>query len=388
MALFAQLLSFFTTTILSKNIFFIILGIFGVGFIVAFHEFGHLIFCKIFNIKAPSFSIGMGPRLISKKFGTTEYSISAIPIGGYVEMAQSSDDALAPASDKTEHYFDTRPYWQKMLVMSGGIMFNMLFAYTIFTLLYFFGMPNTPIAYPENALTVVSSIVKDSPAEKANLQIGDTIIAINGVSVHGNVEELFAQVGSLANQTAHFTIERNKDRVEVDVTLIEKKIGDTSVGFLGVGFETTTLPGMPFFTALKRGVARTNLVIKATLQGFKAIFSKRNIDSFGGPIMIISQTIQHAERGIKIFLAFLALISINLAILNLIPLPILDGGQALFATIEALIRRPLNVRIREYLALATWAIFILLTLYISFKDIKVLRAVHTQEAKQESTLKS
>jgi regulator of sigma E protease len=185
------------------------------------------------------------------------------------------------------------------------------------------------------------------------------------------------QIKPLANQAVAFELERNNHKITKTVTLTEH-------GLLGVGFETKALPALPFFTAVKQGFNRTNLIVFATLQSFKNMFFKRNIEGLGGPIMIFSETIKHAEQGIKIFLTFLTLISVNLAILNLIPLPILDGGQALFATIEALIRRPLPVRIREYLALGTWVLFILLTLYLSFKDIKFIRALRNNNSAQQS----
>ncbi len=382
--LLEQLWSFLSTTFLSKNILFIALGIFGIGFVIAFHELGHLLFCKLFGIKAPSFSIGMGPKILSRKIGTTEYSISAIPLGGYVEIAQASEESSAHTK---EAYFETRPYWQKMLVMGGGIMFNMIFAYTTLSLLYLSGMPNSPIAYPENAIPVINSIIKDGPAQTAGLQVGDKVLAINGTPIHDDIGALFDQIRPLAHTKARFSLERNNHQFDRNVTLGERKEAGASAGFLGVGFETRALPALPFFSALKRGFSRTNTIVVATIKSFKGMFANRSIEGLGGPIMIISQTIKHAERGLKIFFTFLALISINLAILNLIPLPILDGGQALFATIEAIIRRPLPVRMREYLALGTWAIFILLTLYLSFKDIKFIRALRNDTVTQKDAQK-
>lgn len=382
MALLEQLYSFVSTTFFSKNIIFIAMGIFGIGFIIAFHELGHLLFCKFFGIKAPSFSIGMGPKIISRTIGTTEYSISAIPLGGYVEIAQAQQDT-APQTHG-EGYFEDKPYWQKMLVMVGGILFNMIFAYTVFILLYLTGMPNTPIAYPQNAIPQISSVIPDGPAHKAGMQAGDRIVAINGVPLEDDIELFFSTIKPLGNQAVTMDLERDKQLITANVTLSERKEDGLSVGFLGVGFETRALPPLPFVAALKQGFNRTNLIVFATLQSFKNMFVHRNIDGLGGPIMIISQTIKQAERGIKIFLTFLALISINLAILNLIPLPILDGGQALFATIETIIRRPLDARVREYIAMGTWAIFIALTLYLSIRDIKIIRALRNNKSIEKS----
>lgn len=362
----------------SKNIIYLGIGIIGVGFVIAFHEMGHFLFCKLFNIRTPTFSIGMGPRLFTKRIGDTDFTLSAIPLGGYVEIAQSPEDSNEQLYAQDE-YFAHKPYWQKMLVMSGGILFNLIFAVLMFAYLFWSGMPNTPLAYPDNADLIISTVAQDSPAQAAGLASHDKISALNGTLLNNSVSELLTYIQGHPSETVKLTIEREGQSKDIEVKLGENRISDSlTIGFLGVDFETHPLSPMPFIASIKKGFALTKIIISQTAKIFKWMFQERHIKGLSGPIMIFSQTIQHAERGAKIFLAFLAIISINLAVLNLIPLPILDGGQALFATIEAIIRRSLPSRIKEYIMIVTWIGLLALTLYLSFKDIQLIKMFRSQ----------
>lgn len=381
MALISSVAGIIKTYLLSKNIFLIALALVGVGFIIAFHELGHFLFCKLFGIRTPSFSIGMGPRIFTKKIGETDFSLSAIPMGGYVEIANIPEEGVS--ADQAPAYFANKPYWQKMLVMSGGILFNIIFAYFVFIMLYWVGMPNTPLIYPENAKPVISSVLKDSPAEKAQLKPNDHIVKINDTALNNDISVLYKQLETLANQSAKFTIERDNKLVTLDVALAEKTLGGKSIGYLGAGFATEDLPGFPFITAVKKGIHRTTYLLTHMFSMFKAMFAKRDVEGLGGPIMIFSQTIAHAERGLKILLAFLAIISINLALINIVPLPILDGGQALFATLEAIIQRPLNQKIKEYIQIATWLMLITLLVLLSIKDVRSIKKSFTSTTTEE-----
>ena len=147
---------------LSHNSLSIIFGIFGIGFLIGIHEFGHFLFCKLFKINTPTFSIGFGPKLLKKKFGNTLFTLSAIPLGGYVEIEGQDNTTKTQGS----HSFSVKPLYQKLSVIFGGILFNLLFSYIIFTLIFLLGTPKTPLLYPQNAVPVISTIEKDSPASK------------------------------------------------------------------------------------------------------------------------------------------------------------------------------------------------------------------------------
>jgi regulator of sigma E protease len=356
-----------------QSALFILFGCIGMGFLIGFHELGHFMFAKLFNVRTPSFSIGFGPKIISKKIGETEFSLSAIPLGGYVEIAGAAE--IGQGEQKEAHATDVgsfakKPYYQKLLIMLGGILFNLAFAYCALIILCATGIPKTPLIQK----TTITHIVPGSAAEKCGLSLGDRIIAINGVLIENNVQTLQSIIYPLASQQTAITFERNGALQETSMTLGEKFIGGKTVGTLGVEFEIAPTPAMPFTKALTEGISMTNSWIKNTITGFMNI--RKNHGEMGGPVMIIAMTTRAAASGFKILLLLLAIISINLAILNLIPLPILDGGQILFYTIEAVIRRPLPDKIREYIHIGTWIMFILLFLYLSAKDIFRLASPH------------
>jgi regulator of sigma E protease len=348
---------------IGQNLFFAIMGIAGIGFVIGFHELGHFLFCKIFGIRTQSFSIGFGPRILTKKIGETEFALSAIPLGGYVDMSSPE------GKEKDQYSFTQRPYWQKLFVMLGGIAFNILFAYIALTLVFMSGMPATPALYPANARPIISAVEKDSPADKAGLKVKDMIVAINGEGINNSAPKLLELIKPLANKSATITIEREGKHEEITIIIGERTCLGEKVGSLGVGFELMPMPGMPLWQSIKRGIQLANSHLADTYKAFKYLLTSCDTTNLVGPVMIFSATMKGAAAGFKIFLIFLAIISVNLAILNLIPLPILDGGQVLFYTIEAIIGRSIPDRVREYIFIATWLAFIALTLYLVGKDI-------------------
>lgn len=369
--------------LVSQKVFFSLAGLLGIGFIIGFHELGHFLFCKMFHIRTPSFSIGFGPKLISKKIGETEFSLSAIPIGGYVEIAGASevgqgDQREAYASD--EHSFARKPWWQKMCVLLGGIAFNLMFAYAALTFLFMAGIPNSGMLYPRNAVPVVAAVEAGSPADLAGIKEGDTIVSIDGQPLNQEIgqDQSHAMVTALrglkkkANQPATFVVQHDGEQRALEITLREQKLMGQTTGSAGLVFQTEERRGFSILDSLKQGIEVTNAYIAHTFQAFKYIFSRADLSQAGGPLMIISATVKSAGMGFKMFLLLLALISINLAILNLIPVPILDGGQLLFYTIEAIVGRPLPVRVREYIHIASWVAFMALLVWLTYNDLRVL----------------
>jgi regulator of sigma E protease len=355
--------------LISHNIFYILLGILGMGFLIGFHELGHFLFCKLFGIRTPSFSIGFGPRLLSKKIGGTLFSLSAIPLGGYVEIAGNAEMGQGEQKESLSHdegSFATKPYYQKLLVMLGGIIFNLAFAYAAFILIYVSGLPSTPHFYPDNAQPVISEVLEDSPARHAGLKTGDY-----GTPVHGDVARAIKLIEPLAGQKAEIAVDREGIEHSYVAMVGEKPSAESpseKVGSLGVVFQMSSTQ-YPFLKAVKLGIAKVNYVIAKTAGAFKSLFSGRDLKHMAGPLMIISMTAKSAGAGFKIFLFLLAMISINLAVLNLIPLPILDGGQILFTTIEAIIGRELPIKVKEYIHIACWLLLLGLILFISAHDL-------------------
>jgi len=347
------------------NIFLLLVGLAGLTLLVVLHEFGHFLFCKVFKIHTPSFSIGFGPVLASRQIGGTLFKLCAIPLGGYVEMAGAAEVGQGEqleAHRTDQDSFVSKPYYQKLLVMFGGILANLLFAYAAFIIICTAGFPKQPVP-------TIRAIIADSAAARYGLQERDTIVAINNVSIDQDVEKLINLYQPLPKQEITVTVERNTQRMEVPLVLDEKLVAGKAIGSLGVEFDFVELPAQSFVSAIQDGIAKTNKNIIATLSVFKVLITKDGINNLVGPIGIISLASQGAAQGIKVLLLLLAIISINLAVLNLLPLPILDGGQILFYTIEAIIGKPLSPRVREYIHIATWLMLLALFVYLSTKDL-------------------
>lgn len=341
---------------IGTKLFVIVLGITGIGFIIGFHELGHFLLCKLMKVDVPTFTIGMGPRLLSRRFGNTQFSLSLLPIGGYVEIKPES--------------FSKKPYWKKLSVMLAGIIFNLVFAYTVFIALTLVGMPREVVPLSERYKPVVATILQGTPACRSALREGDRIITFNDTKTEGNIETLMKLIITGTNQSILLTVERAGHSTKVPVTLGARTVGTHTVGNLGITFQEIPPPRYSFATAIKKGITYTNLLIYRTLMGLKSLVFKRDTTGLGGPVMIMQQTVKFAGKGIKLFLTFLAALSIGLAMLNLIPLPIFDGGQVLLHSIEAIIRRDLPIKIKEIIFGISWIFLLLLTAYIAVRDVK------------------
>jgi len=390
---------------LSNNLLLVFLGIFGIGFIIGFHELGHFLFGKLFSLKTPSFAVGFGPKLYRKKIGETEFSLGAIPLGGYVETDKKS--------------FESKPYYQKMLVISGGMVFNMLFAYIVFCLLFILGLPKTRILYPLNSIPVIQSIAKKSEVQRLNVKLekhvmkllekfeslniksGDKILAINKQIIGDNPKILFEKIRSAADNNENIilkieqdiiktysptTQKMNSEKSTVEITVGAKALLDALLTLpLPITLQLTEMKGLPFFEAVKSGIKFTNMYFVQILIKFKEMFVKRDTTSLGGPIAVISYTIQSAGQGFKTFLLFLALISVSLVVLNMIPLPILDGGQALLYTIEAIIGRCLSDRIKEFIFIISWIFILILFVLVSTRDVWMIFSPYMTSIKRIAT---
>lgn len=346
----------------------------GFGLLIAIHEFGHYAFAKLFNIGTPIFSIGFGPSLIKKKIGDTEFRLAPIPLGGYcaIEGAEEAElnmtDTKKSAGDRS---FATRSYWKKFLVLTGGIMFNMLFAYGVFTFLNFGNIQE------KQAFITVQNIVKESPAAGSDLQAGDQIrfydeyeLNQNPLHTQQSLAKFLKFLEQNPDQKVHLTVQRKQEQLCIPVRLGNKN----GRGSLGIGLDIKEIPtGKVTYNSLSKaisiGITMTHHWTRQTVSGLLGMFKKRSLEGVGGPVMLLSQSFQMAQVGLSELLRFLAIISISLAVINLIPFGPLDGGQLLFTTVEAVIRRKIPARIKETLTLGAALVLLVLILFLSYKDI-------------------
>lgn len=341
---------------IAQNFMFIMAGIIGIGFCIGFHELGHYLFCKLFDVRTPSFSIGFGPSIWKKKIGETQFTLAAIPLGGYVEIAGAAEVGQGDQKDahaKDKRSFAIKPYWQKLLIMLGGIIFNLMFAYFALILLHIIGMPKS--------VPVIKAVADQSIAQKLDFQPQDRITAVNGQGINQDLSKLYNAL--LSGQETTVTITRNDQILTVPVA------AGTSPDNLGVTFVSVKNEGLSFAESVKKGIALTNKYIIGTAMSLKNMFSKRDVSGLQGPLSIIQIMSKGIQESFGLFLLLLALISVNLAILNLIPLPILDGGQILFYTIEAIIRRPIHAKVREYIHIGSWILILGLIVWLSAQDV-------------------
>lgn len=350
---------------------FILIGLGGLAFLIAFHELGHFLFCKLFNIHTPSFSIGFGPVLFARKIGTTLFKLSIIPLGGYVEIAGSQEigqgeQLHSQAQDETS--FAKKPFWQKFLVMIGGILFNLIFAYTAFIATFWIGAPKTQLLYPTIAIPVVAEVLENSSAFNI-IQRGDTILTINDIPLDNSISPYIKRISIPTDTPVNLTVKRESEVLPLTLKPTLQKVHGVETASLGIIFEMKEPASIPFSLAISTGIAETHRWIGNIWKDFRYLLSEKKLGKMAGPLMIVHTSAQLAGKGFLLFLLFLAIISINLAILNLIPIPILDGGQIVFHAIEALFGRPLHEKAQYIIHLLCWILFLCLFIFLSWQDI-------------------
>jgi regulator of sigma E protease len=339
----------------------IIASILGISFIVVFHEFGHYIFCKIFNVYTPTFSIGIGKILYSKKIGDTNFCISAGPIGGYVEVA--TEEGINGSLG-----FNQISYWKKVLIMLGGIFFNFLLTYFILVALLCTKMPENATGYYEPCTTTISALSQNSINAQA-LQKGDILVSVNHEPLDHNLtlaRKIIAQNYQKEMQLPAQVI-RHGETIDITLNLQGIKASPSVSSQLNALFEHK--PSLSLKDSLKVAYFSVVFYTKAIADGLKKIFHAKTTQGFVGPLMAVAASTKSAEKGLGSLLFFLAIISINLGFMNLLPLPIFDGGQFVIFTIETLLRRQLSERIRHWIGISSWVLAIGLLVIFTIKDL-------------------
>ncbi len=427
------------------------------GILIFVHELGHFLFAKLAKVKVLKFSLGFGPRVLGKKYGETEYLVSAIPLGGYVKMlGEESGDEIS-AEDRARAY-NFQPVGKRILIVLSGPVFNLLFAALVFALISASGVP---VPYPD-----IGKVAENSPAARAGLMTGDRVTAIDGSAVK-SWDEIESFMNKNQGKTLLFTIKRGEAVKELSVTpekksekdifgesrevwnigispLLYPDVGEVTKGSPAekaglqkgdriVEIEGTALktwqdmtaiihesPGKPLKFRIKRGDRLTEVTITPEKSAFtgpggekKEIgligvrplgndFIKRYgpveairfgvmrtwdvsaltvvsivkliqriipAETIGGPILIFQMAGQQAAHGPLSFFTFLAVISINLGVLNLLPIPMLDGGHVLFLLIEAVRRKPVSEKVIMIAQRAGLAVIITLMIFAFYNDI-------------------
>ncbi|KAA0076012.1 RIP metalloprotease RseP [Tardiphaga sp. P9-11] len=359
---------------------YIIPFLFVLTIVVFFHELGHFLVARWNGVKVLTFSLGFGPELVgfNDRHGT-RWKISAIPLGGYVKFFGDESEASTPSStalegmtaDERKGSFHHKRVGQRAAIVAAGPIANFILAIVIFTCLFtFFGKPSTTAK--------VDSIQAGSAAEKAGFQSGDIIKAIDG-KVIGSFSDMQRIVGTKAGEQLAFSVRRGEATVELKATPELREVKDSfgnvhRLGVLGITRATAvgeaTTERVNPATAFVLGVKETWFVVDRTIAYIGGVFTGREAaDQIGGPMRIAQISGQVATIGLTALIHLAAVLSISIGLLNLFPVPLLDGGHLLFYAVEAVRGRPLSERAQEMGFRIGLGLVLMLMVFATYNDI-------------------
>lgn len=339
------------------------------AFLIFFHELGHFVAARYFGVHVEVFSIGFGKRIFTKKFANTQWSLSLIPLGGYVRMKGQDDSNPALKSYDDDAYNNKTPF-QRIIISAAGPLANFLLAFLLYLVVSVIGVP-TP-------LSSIGELVKKSPAIEAGIALKDTLVSIDGKPIK-YWHEIGEHIGQ-NSQVHQLTILRNNEYIDLSIAprLLETKniFGETKQSYLlGISPNPHKVEYIPYNVTdgvqfAYEQTLRASLYILKSLQ--KLISGLIPIENLGGVISIVDTTSKVSSMGLISLLMFTALISVNLGVINLLPIPALDGGHILFHLYELITKKAANEDIMIKLTLIGWGILLSLMLLGVYNDIKRL----------------
>ncbi|MDX9762566.1 MAG: RIP metalloprotease RseP [Desulfomonilia bacterium] len=340
------------------------------GILIFIHELGHFLFAKLNGVGVLKFSLGFGPALVKKRVGETEYQISVIPLGGYVKMlgeGSTPEDEFTPMDP--EKSFAGKGLGVRALIVAAGPVFNLLLAIVIYMVIGWTGIPTIP--------PVVGEVMDGTPAETAGLMPGDRIVSIQGSPVQSWEDISIIMQENEAGENVQFVIERGGTDFTVNATPImikDKNLFGEEIERPMIGIsrsEEVVMKHLGFFPGIGYGFTQTWKVIELTGIGvWKMIDGTLDIrDSLGGPILIAQVSGETFRAGILPFFSMIAFVSINLFLINLLPIPVLDGGHLMLFGIEAAIGKPVEGRPREIAQQIGLFLLILLMILAFYNDL-------------------
>ncbi|SKA74940.1 regulator of sigma E protease [Paucidesulfovibrio gracilis DSM 16080] len=319
------------------------------GGLIFFHELGHFLMARVLGMGVKSFSLGFGPVLFKRTMGQTEYRLSALPLGGYVSLAGESQETVDEDTDFPEDQrFMLRPAWQRLLVVLAGPVFNFVLGWFIYWGLFLSQGQVTLYQFP------VQEVFDDSPAQMAGMEPGDRIIGIDGEAIYSPNDLLTTILFSRENPVRLSVVRGgvNHEFLVLPTFLNEEDKNDEILPRpkIGVSFGVEPLErSLGWDLGTGAALGKTISSIEMTAKSFLMIVEGRaSLKGVGGPIMIAQAVGKHARAGLVDVLLLAAFISINLGILNLLPIPVLDGGHILFFGFEAVTGRPVNDMVRQF----------------------------------------
>lgn len=375
------------------------------GIVIFVHELGHFLAAKWTGVYAPRFSLGFGPALWKRRRGETEYVLAALPLGGYVRMASREDETMAaieggkpegadagvtadaekpadwdenamvpfgPKPVPPERWFESKPLWARLVIMLAGVTMNVVLTLVVSTGVFsYYGRPYVP--------AVVDSLIVDMPAQKAGLLTGDSIASINGKEIRA-WSDLLGTITASAGKEITLGVVRGGTSLTLTMTPVAQEGMEAATG------KAVTVGRVGAYP--KNKVERDRLgLVAASVAGWQATWAMGSsvvgvvgglfrgtisVKNLGGPVAIARTSVDAARTGMESLWALIAFLSINLAILNLLPIPILDGGQVVMTVAESIKGSPFSIRTRENVMRVGLAAIVALFAVVMFNDLVAL----------------
>lgn len=341
------------------------------GLLIFVHEFGHFIFAKLFGVRVLKFSLGFGPKIVGKMVGETEYVISAFPLGGFVKMFGENPDEQEVRETEKSVSFSHKPVWQRFLIVFAGPVFNLAFSVLLFFMVFaFLGIPTSVDT------TRVGKVNAKSPAAQGGLLENDLILRINERETFVWDDVLEGVKGSDGKQLI-IEVQRGSDKVQLTVTpaidAVKNVFGEVVEQRFMIGIKKAdemVWQESSLYSSLENAFLQTWMYISLTAVGFAKIVQRVvPASELGGPILIAQIAGEQMRAGWVNLIYFMSLLSVNLGLLNLLPIPVLDGGHLAFLTIEGLRRKPLNMRVQIIAQQVGIGLLGTLMIFVFYNDI-------------------
>jgi len=343
------------------------------GILVLVHELGHFLTARKFKMGVDEFGIGFPPRLTSTVKNGVRYSLNLLPLGGFVKIKGEDGE-----HENDEDSFSARPVWQRIIVIIAGVTMNIFAGWLILVILFSTGAPvevdsSIPTKYVHDEKIVISELLEKSPADEAGLEPGDQLISIDGLLVD-SIEHVQDVFNKRADQETELEYERDGARTVIKVVSEQLADSGTDRAVIGIALSEIGVVKLPITRAIIFGSRATYSYLTQIVEAFVGIFKDiaRGAgvnEQIGGPVAIAVRTSDVLDLGLPYILIFTAVLSFNLAILNILPFPALDGGRLLFLLIEAIRRKPSKQEVEAWFHRIGFALLMVFVIFITYRDI-------------------
>ena len=336
-----------------------LITIVALSIVIFLHELGHMLSAKKFGISVYEFSIGMGPKIVSKLFGGTLYALRLLPFGGFVKVAGLNDEDDAPAPDAVSFY--TRPLWQRCVVIAAGSIMNLISGFLIFLFIF--------LVWGTRSLTpVIDSVVANSPAAQAGLQSGDKALKLNNLEIKDVMNDLIKPISLHRGQESmDLLIEREGQ--EKHLTVIPRYDEKKKISMIGMILKSQR-QHETLISAPGLALNATWIYTKMVFTSLKMLFTgAASLKDLSGPVGIVQFASFELQKGLDSFFHVIAMISISLGIINLMPIPVLDGGHLLFLFIEGIRGKAMGKKVETIISNVCAALLIALMVFVVVNDV-------------------